>query len=399
MRSIAILLMMSLVLVHIAVLGLLARTEQSAEAEVKASTGPVPSWICAKAFYDTLVGEATTQDETRLDQAVGTCSSLDDWLLAATMYPDVLGDTDPTGFLETRCHDESVRAQGHVTCDSLGIEPIERMPGRLRIRSGRSGTSSLPDGVGMEIILDTSGSMLREQAGSRQIDVAKDSLSLLVRDALAPGLPLALRSFGGDADSGRAVCGSTLTAALAPLEPETMLGVVASVAARKRTKSPIAASIAAVADDLRSATRSRIVVLVTDGDENCGGDPIREIETLRGSGVPLTLNVVGFALEHDSLRDTMLAWTRAGSGRYFDAVNADELATAITEAATFILDAPITISGPGGIQVHGATVDGEAVELDPGVYHVMVEADPPVIFEAVEIVSGGSIELFLDRPA
>lgn len=356
------------------------------------------NWICEQAFAEAIVDTATEGDETRLDKAVRSCASLDDWLLAAALHPGATGDEDARIFLASRCHDASASLAYYATCHSMGIQPRAPVLGSLQVRTGAATTSSgSSGGIGMEIILDTSSSMLRRVAGIRQIDIAKESLSILVRDALAEGLPIALRTFGTDAKGRGAACRSSLTAALAPLDRQKTLAVVASVQARKETRSPIAASIAAVASDLGSVTRSRTVVLVTDGDETCGGDPIREIERLRDSNVSLTLNVVGFALEDDGLRDTMLAWAQAGSGRYFDAANADQLAVAITEAAASIIDTQVLVTGPDGQSRGQLTLDGEPVELEPGVYKVTVLLDPPIVFEAVEVGSGEHVDLDVSR--
>lgn len=362
---------------------------------VIAATTPEANWTCEMAFAEVAAATTALADPTRLDKAVRSCASHEDWLRAAETHPEALEGADPTAHLASRCRDDTQGLQGYATCRSLGVGPNRVQPGSVSVRSGIA-RSALNDGIAMEIILDTSGSMLREADDVRHIDAAKDSLSRLVRDGLVPGLPLALRTFGSDGKGRKAACRSTLTGGLDPLDREVMLDVVASVAARKRTKSPIAASIVAAADDL--AGRSPIVVLVTDGDENCGGDPIREIDALRESGVPITLNVVGFALEDDTLRETMTAWARAGSGRYFDATNTDELAAALTQAATAVIEVPVKIFGPGGVVVEGAAVDAGVVVLDPGIYEVMVMSDPPVVFEAVEVVSGEHLDLWLSPP-
>ena len=49
--------------------------------------------------------------------------------------------------------------------------------------------------MGVELLLDTSGSMLERLGNSTRIAVAKDVLTRLVNRTLPEGLPVALRTF------------------------------------------------------------------------------------------------------------------------------------------------------------------------------------------------------------
>ena len=51
-----------------------------------------------------------------------------------------------------------------------------------------------------------------------------------------------------------------------------------------RVNTPLGAALGRVAADLRDATGPRIVVLVTDGEETCGGDPRGAIAGLVAQG-------------------------------------------------------------------------------------------------------------------
>jgi hypothetical protein len=60
------------------------------------------------------------------------------------------------------------------------------------------------------------------------------------------------------------------------------------------------------------------VILVSDGIETCGGDPVAAAERLHRSGIELTVDVVGFGVpgdEAEQLRDI----ATAGGGEYYDA--------------------------------------------------------------------------------
>jgi hypothetical protein len=251
----------------------------------------------------------------------------------------------------------------------------------------------LAPGVGMEIILDTSASMLERLGGERRIDVAKASLRRLVDEALTDQLPIAMRTFGGKGKGARARCGTRLTLPLQPLDRAALRRLIDSLEARRKTATPIAASLAAVADDLASVTGARTVVLVTDGDETCEGDPDAAIAALRAAGIDVTLDVVGFALDDEALKARMAGWAAAGGGTYVDAGGADELVDALSAA----LGVPFRVYGPGGEVSAGGTVGADPLPLDPGTYRVEVLSDPPVEFD--EVVVGGGESVTLELPA
>ena len=376
---------------------------------VEETPAPGVSWICAQAFSDAAARvSAGTASSDVLDMAVRSCSSVEQWLTAARYRPEALAGASPRAFLEARCGDPATGLVGYATCHDLGDRVIKPRSGRISVRAPADGQRThLEPGVGVEIILDTSGSMLGKVKGVRRIDIAKDSLRILIRDALAEGISVALRTFGGVQGAQGDRCQTQLTVPLAPLDREATLELVSRLGAEKKetkkTSSPIAASLAAVADDLAGVTGRRTVVLVTDGDETCGGDPLAEIARLRANGPELSLNVVGFALKDEELRARMADWAEAGGGAYFDASSTSELASAISSAITRnVPDAAGTlfriIPEDGGRTLHGV-VGGVPIEVKPGRYRVEVVLHPPIRLDVVRVQSGSTIELEVPSPA
>ncbi|MFI5293327.1 MAG: VWA domain-containing protein, partial [Candidatus Limnocylindrales bacterium] len=239
---------------------------------------------------------------------------------------------------------------------SLAYSAINLDPGTLHVAApaGDEGVALAP-GVGMEIILDTSASMLERLGGERRIDIAKASLRRLVDEALTDQLPIAMRTFGGKGKGAKARCGTRLTLPLQPLDRAAMRRLIDSLVAKRKTATPIAASLAAVADDLASVAGARTVVLVTDGDETCEGDPEAAIAALRAAGIDVTLDIVGFALDDEALKARMAGWAASGGGTYVDAGGADELVDALSAA----LGVPFRVYGPGGEVSAGGTVGAD----------------------------------------
>jgi hypothetical protein len=162
-------------------------------------------------------------------------------------------------------------------------------------------------------------------------------------------------------------------------------------------RTPIGASLEQVANDLAGVEGPKVVVLVTDGEETCGGDPAAAIQSLIDQGIDVQVNIVGFALDDDALRAQFRDWARIGNGTYFDATNAQELDQAIASA----FQAPFRVLDENGNEVARGTVGGEPIDVPPGTYTVIVLTDPEQRYENVVIEPGGNRELQLaaQRPA
>jgi hypothetical protein len=205
----------------------------------------------------------------------------------------------------------------------ITVTPAKNEPGRLGV------TMSAPDKSGaIEIILDASGSMLQKLGGQRRIDIARQTLTKLTSSTIPAGTPFAFRVFGREVDS----CQTDLDVPVAPLNPAAVGQRIAALVAKNGAKTPIGASLDKVADDLKSVTGEKLVVLVTDGEETCGGDPAAAIERLRKAGVGTRVSIVGFALDDEKLATTFRRWSDAGGGAFFDAKDAAGLDRSLTEA-------------------------------------------------------------------
>lgn len=243
----------------------------------------------------------------------------------------------------------------------LAVTPSP-LPGALRVvaAEGAAGTGA-PGAV--ELILDASGSMLQRLNGQRRIEIARDTLTQLVTEVLPAGTPYALRVFGHRRPD---ACDTELLAPLAPLEPGAAARALGGVQARNLAKTPIAASLARVADDLAGVEGPALVILVTDGEETCGGDPAAAIQALRQAGFEVRVNIVGFAIDEFALREQFARWAELGGGAYFDAQSAKALAAALRQS----LQVPFTVFDPAGRRVASGIVDGEALELPAGEYRL-----------------------------
>jgi hypothetical protein len=107
-----------------------------------------------------------------------------------------------------------------------------------------------------------------------------------------------------------------------PLDPAAVGARIAALNARNGAKTPIGASLAKSADDFEVRAGRELIVLITDGEETCGGDPAGEIEKLRKAGIGTRISIVGFALDEPQLAATFRRWSDLGGGAFFDAKDA-----------------------------------------------------------------------------
>ncbi len=294
--------------------------------------------------------------------------SADDAPPAATTYIDPTEDVvtmeatvDP-GPYELRYR---TRKGAVLATRPIEVRPAPVDPGSLRVRLGESSVIGAQSAV--EIILDASGSMLQRQDGRRRIEVARESLLALLDDVLPAGTPFALRVFGHkEADR----CRTDLEIPLGPLDPDTARAKISSIQAMNLAKTPIAASLAEVPNDLPGVTGERVVILVTDGEETCDGDPTLAIRRLREDGTDLRVNIVGYSIDDEALRETFKSWAALGKGRYFNAPGAEELAKAFREA----LDIPYEVLDGDQLVARGMT-GASTLELPPGDYTLRFPRD------------------------
>ena len=250
--------------------------------------------------------------------------------------------------------------------------PTPAAPGSLSVIGAADETSQPAQVIGggaVELILDASGSMLQLLDGKPRIQIARATLTNLTSNILPPGTQIALRVFGHlEADS----CRTDLVIPLQPLDPVGINAIIAGIEAKNLAKTPIAASLRLVAEDLAQSTGQKVVVLVTDGEETCDGDPAAEIAALRAQGIDVRVNIVGFAIDDPALQATFEEWALLGGGAYFNADNAGELDTAISQA----LAAPFRVLDASGAEVARGIVNGTSIDLPAGSYTVEVLTAP-----------------------
>jgi hypothetical protein len=253
--------------------------------------------------------------------------------------------------------------QSHATLARapIRITPGKQEPGLITASAG----TALPVGSAVEVILDASGSMLLRIGKQSRIDIAKQTLTKLTTRILPAGTPFALRVFGREIDS----CQTDLDIALGPLDPAAVAAKIDALKVKSRARTPIGASLERVAEDLAAAKGERQVILLTDGEETCGGDAAAAVEKLKKSGVATRINIVGFAIDDRRLEATFRHLAESGNGSYFNAKDAAGLDSVLAQA----LRPGFEVLNAGGQVVADGVAGGEPVRAMPGSYTVRIK--------------------------
>ncbi len=166
-------------------------------------------------------------------------------------------------------------------------------------------------------VLDASGSMAQKLGKTTKMAAAKATFAELV-SALPSDMRVGLEVYGhrGDKD-----CSAIeLLVPPGPVDPQALTQKVQALSPR-RGATPIADALRRAAEVLKDAPGARTVVLISDGRETCGGDPVAAVKALRAGGIDVQVHVVGFAVGKKD-RAQLEAIAAAGNGRYYDAKDA-----------------------------------------------------------------------------
>jgi Mg-chelatase subunit ChlD len=227
----------------------------------------------------------------------------------------------------------------------------------------------------VEIVVDASRSMWGRMGGEPKMVVAKDILEE-VSYWFPEDLDLALRAYGSTSPSDDADCAdSTLLVPFGDENREPIRRAIAGL--RPLGQTPIAYALNQAARDFGPLQNDRAVVLVTDGLESCGGDPVRAARELREQGI--TVHLIGFGLGNAADEDaaSLHAVAEASGGRYVTAGSPEELKEALAET----VGTSFTVF-KGNLEVaNGSLGSNEPMLLPAGAYRVKFDTAPPQEFQ------------------
>jgi len=202
-------------------------------------------------------------------------------------------------------------------------------------------------------IFDASQSMLGRWQSGRKIDIAKKLLCNMV-DSLKDfeNLEIGLRVYGHQKDYPPQDCDDTkleidfLPSNLAADRMKAKLSMI-----RSKGTTPIAHSLEEGAKDFPLGDARNIVILITDGKEECGMNPCAVSRSFQRKGIILKPFVIGVGLD-DSWKKTFDC-----VGRYFDASKESDFTNILNVVISHVIDNTTA-------QVNLLDKNGEPTETD-----------------------------------
>ncbi len=271
----------------------------------------------------------------------------------------------------------------------------------------------------IEFLFDASQSMYGKWQSGAKIDVAKSLMAQLLDSLRYVGnIELALRVYGHlkpfppqDCDDSR------LEVPFSKGNIPHIQTVLKNLIPRGTT--PIAKSLELCGNDFPQDPSRNIIILITDGIEECGGDPCAISAALQKKGIFLKPFVIGLGL------DPALKKTFECVGRYFDATNEnmfkDALNIVISQAlnnTTMQINLLDEYNNPTETNVNMTLYDTytgqikynyihtlnsrgipDTLVIDPlPIYKVVVHTIPPVSKDSIILTPGKHTTIGIDAP-
>jgi Mg-chelatase subunit ChlD len=240
----------------------------------------------------------------------------------------------------------------------------------MALKNGRPAVSLNDRSV--EIVVDASRSMWGQIDGVSKMQIAKETLEE-VSYWLPPDLDLALRAYGNTSASETSNCAdSSLLVGFSEMNRDPIRRAIAQL--KPTGQTPIAYALNQAGRDFDGLDSDRAIVLVSDGIESCGGDPVQAASDLREQGVIVHLIGFGMANAKDEDMASLQAISYASGGRYVTASSAQELKAALAET---VATAFSVYQGDTEV-ASGSLGSADAMLLPEGEYRIQLHSSPPV---------------------
>lgn len=250
--------------------------------------------------------------------------------------------------------------------------------GELLVEPAAGGALTRP-ADNIYLIFDASGSMLADLGDRPKIDIAQEAFGQLV-DVLPEGAQVALRTYGRNRPDD--CSDSELVSPLAPLDRAGLAAQVSGIRPVNLGRTPLATSLGQVPADLATTQGDTLVLLLSDGDETCNGDPVAVAAELHAANPRLRVSVVGFAV-NEQQQALLAGIARAGGGSFFAANDVAQLSGALRQAVVPVF----RVLDEGGQELARGDL-GTTMTLKPGRYDIMIGEVAPLTLDGVAVRPG-----------
>ncbi|MFD1409984.1 VWA domain-containing protein [Kroppenstedtia eburnea] len=214
------------------------------------------------------------------------------------------------------------------------VKEIDEFDTNPYVTSGQPGAPESPGKVeekklNVAILLDASGSMAGQVKGGQKMEVAKAAVKRYA-SSLPNEARVSLRVYGHKG-SNRQIdkslsCQSTDE--VYPLSAYQEKKFNQGLEQFQPTGwTPIALAMQEAKKDLeqqQEENTENVIYIVSDGEETCGGDPVKVAKELNQSDIKAVVNIIGFDVDDKGQRELEAA-AKAGGGEYFSAQDEQDL--------------------------------------------------------------------------
>jgi Ca-activated chloride channel family protein len=191
------------------------------------------------------------------------------------------------------------------------------------------------------LILDASGSMWGQVDGQTKISAARKAVDSVL-SKWKPSDRLGLMAYGHRT---KGECKDIeLVVPVGTFDADKIRSAVRGL--NPKGKTPMADSLRAAAQALRSTENKATVILVSDGIETCSPDPCAVAAELKKAGVNFTAHVIGFDVTDPVAKNQLQCIARATGGVYLDASNASGLENALNRAVQAVQGEKVQSQAP-----------------------------------------------------
>ena len=270
----------------------------------------------------------------------------------------------------------------------------------------QSNTRTLKRQVNLIFILDASGSMNAELPGSgrKKLAIAKQVLAEVFTN-IPTNVKGALWVYGHRYPQ------KPQTKSCLDIENIFPLGPIDVKAYTKKVNNITAIGYTPIAESIKRAANTFVpngdqyntIILISDGEETCGGDPCGIAEKLKAEKAAVTVHVIGYDVNKDT-GEQLNCIAQASGGVYFDARDAEGLLGAILKVMEATISETILkveVNKPNGekesedISIFNSDTNTEQkigrylcwkdIAVPPGNYHLMIESLPNVLYKNVKV--------------
>ncbi|AZV55086.1 MULTISPECIES: VWA domain-containing protein [Bacillus] len=187
--------------------------------------------------------------------------------------------------------------------------------------------------VRVTILLDASGSMARKVEGERKFDLAKQEVFKFAQ-SLPKDAKIRMSLFGSEGNnknSGKAQSCEVIRGVygVQPYEKESFENSLNGLGPNGWTPIARALENAKQTDEQLNGGTKHIVYLITDGEETCGGDPVKVAKELHNSKGSTVVNVIGLDF-NDGYEGQLKQVAKAGKGQYYQASTGKEMGSILS---------------------------------------------------------------------